>query len=535
MPTTMRTAAVEHCVGRGNGSVLVTGVKMAQQLEKATTNYYCLYEHVAGIHYTNCHNRVLKLDAQHCLSHIRSLLRLRGAAGRPGRNRRLRAQTETRMQMPILRPVNSLGIRSARNIMNYAISRFDIRRTIPRRAIRAPPGKIGISRHRGTSHRCSLGSITRSMLRRPVRPGYELRISSSLLGLPRLFFYRKENRSSRLNVSAEPASAGMSLTRRSHENRQVGTAIASSPTHCRLATCDRVRRPAQRFSAIVCGHNQSMRTGTISLRAHALTSCALSVVASPAAYSKRHACWTAGARASVAPGSPAVTFFLGTAGRLQSILARNCLVTRFTANLERYAYWTAGARASVSPGSPVEFARSALLDLRLHRLRLCSTSSAVSLCHVTPGQLQRSSARNCCVSNSESHSYWTAGARASVSPGSPIGLALSLILDLQSRRLRFCLSSSAMSLCLETPGRRQCIPARNCLVIFFTLAGRPVRAKAFRQVHQLGSLWQLTTIELGIASMEPFMTSLPLLPVTALASTPEGSTRQSVGSHGDNT
>ena len=196
---------------------------------------------------------------------------------------------------------------------------------------------------------------------------------------------------------------------------------------------------------------------------------------------------------------------------------------------DSYPSWTAGARASVSPGSPVEFARSALLDLRLHRLRLCSTSSAVSLCHVTPGQLQRSSARNCCVSNSETHSYWTAGARA------PIGLARSLILDLQSRRLRFCLSSSAMSLCLETPGRRQCIPARNCLVIFFTLAGRPVRAKAFRQVHQLGPLWQLTTIELGIASMEPFMTSLPLLPVTALASTPEGSTRQSAGSHGDNT
>ena len=43
------------------------------------------------------------------------------------------------------------------------------------------------------------------------------------------------------------------------------------------------------------------------------------------------------------------------------------------------------------------------------------------------------------------------------------------------------------------------------------------------------------SLDQGIASMEPFMTSLPLLPVTALASTPEGSTRQSVGSHGDNT
>jgi hypothetical protein len=62
-----------------------------------------------------------------------------------------------------------------------------------------------------------------------------------------------------------------------------------------------------------------------------------------------------------------------------------------------------------------------------------------------------------------------------------------------------------------------------------------MRAKAFRLVHQLGPLWQLTTIELGIASMEPFMTSLPLLPVTALSLAQEGSLRQSVGSHGDNT
>ena len=311
---------------------------MAQQLEKATTNYYCLRKQWFGNHDNPCHYHFLKLAPQHCLSRVRSLLRLRGAAGRPGRNRRLRAHLETRSQMPILRPVNSRGIRSARNIMNYEIDRFDTRRTISRRAMRTPPGKIGISCHQDTGQRCLLGSITRSMLRRPVRPGYELRISSSLLGLPRLFFYRKENRSSRLNVSAEPASAGMSLTRRSHENRQVGTAIASSPTHCRLATC--VRRPAQRFSAIVCGHNQSMRTGTISLRAHALTSCALSVVASPAAYSKRHACWTAGERASGTRGLSAATFFFGTTGRLQRVLARYGLATCFTANLELYACWT---------------------------------------------------------------------------------------------------------------------------------------------------------------------------------------------------
>ena len=160
MPTNMRTAAVEHCVGRGNGSMLVTGVKMAQQLEKATTNYYCLEEHVAGIHYTNCHNQVLKLAAQHCLSHVRSLIRLRGAAGRPGRNRRLRAQTETRSQRPILRPVNSWGNQLSRNAMNSGIDRFDGQRAFLRRAVREVRNKKAVLCPDGTRHGCSLGSIT---------------------------------------------------------------------------------------------------------------------------------------------------------------------------------------------------------------------------------------------------------------------------------------------------------------------------------------------------------------------------------------
>ena len=160
MPTNMRTAAVEHCVGRGNGSMLVTGVKMAQQLEKATTNYYCHEEHVAGIHYTNCHNRVLKLAAQHCLSHVRSLLRLRGAAGRPGRNRRLRAQTETRSQMPIIRLVNSWGNQLSRNATNSGIDRFDGQRAFLRRAVREVRNKKAVLCPDGTRHGCSLGSIT---------------------------------------------------------------------------------------------------------------------------------------------------------------------------------------------------------------------------------------------------------------------------------------------------------------------------------------------------------------------------------------
>jgi hypothetical protein len=157
----MRTAAVEHCVGRGNGSMLFTGVMgVAQQLEKATTNNYCTIAPVAGIHYTNCHNQVLKLAAQHCLSHVRSLLRLRGAAGRPGRNRRLRAQTETRSQMPIIRLVNSWGNQLSRNATNSGIDRFDGQRAFLRRAVREVRNKEAVLCPDGTRHRCPLGSIT---------------------------------------------------------------------------------------------------------------------------------------------------------------------------------------------------------------------------------------------------------------------------------------------------------------------------------------------------------------------------------------
>ena len=63
MPTNMRTAAVEHRVRRGNGAVLVTGVKMAQQLEKATTKYYCLRKQWLGNHDNPCYYLFLKLDA----------------------------------------------------------------------------------------------------------------------------------------------------------------------------------------------------------------------------------------------------------------------------------------------------------------------------------------------------------------------------------------------------------------------------------------------------------------------------------------
>jgi hypothetical protein len=160
MPTNMRTAAVEHRVRRGNGAVLVTGVKMAQQLEKATTNYYCLRKQWFGNHNNPCHYHFLKLAPQHCLSRVRSLLRLRGAAGRPGRNRRLRAQTETRSRMPILRLVNSWGTQLSRNTTNSGIDRFDGQRAFLRRTVREVRNKEAVLCPDGTRHRCPLGSIT---------------------------------------------------------------------------------------------------------------------------------------------------------------------------------------------------------------------------------------------------------------------------------------------------------------------------------------------------------------------------------------
>ncbi len=101
--------------------------------------------------------------------------------------------------------------------------------------------------------------------------------------------------------------------------------------------------------------------------------------------------------------------------------------------------------------------------LRAHRLRFCSTSLALSRCCVTFGRLHRISSCNFWASDSDSHPSWTAGARASVSPGSPAGLARSRILEFWSRRLRSYLTNSAAPLCLETIGRPQHSLTRNCI------------------------------------------------------------------------
>ena len=158
VPSNIRTAAVEHRISRGKGSMFDTS-SLARQLEKATetvtriATVAAATENTATIGFS-------KLAAQHCSLQIRSCLRLRAAAAQPGRDNSLRAHTETRAQMPILRQVNSLGIQPSRNTMNSGIDRFDGQRAFLRHAEREVRDKIAILCPDGTYHRCPLGSIT---------------------------------------------------------------------------------------------------------------------------------------------------------------------------------------------------------------------------------------------------------------------------------------------------------------------------------------------------------------------------------------
>jgi hypothetical protein len=186
---------------------------------------------VAGIHYTNCHNRVLKLNAQHCLSHIRSLLRLRGAAGRPGRNRRLRAQTETRSQRPILRPVNSWGNQLSRNAMNSGIDRFDGQRAFLRRAVREVRNKKAVLCPDGTRHGCSLGSITSFAPLEATVTQRRLRIpdfSLPVRGLP----LNKKNRQSTLQSGPDGyGTSGRAACRTAGERACVAPGTLAADAH----------------------------------------------------------------------------------------------------------------------------------------------------------------------------------------------------------------------------------------------------------------------------------------------------------------
>jgi len=302
----MRTAAVEHCVGRGNGSVLVTGVKMAQQLEKATTNYYCLYEHVAGIHYTNCHNRVLKLDAQHCLSHIRSLLRLRGAAGRPGRNRRLRAQTETRSQMPILRPVNSWGTQLSRNTTNSGIDRFDGQRAFLRRAVREVRNKKAVLCPDGTRHGCSLGSITSFAPLEATVTQRRLRIPDFITCTGPPPFNKKTRQNTLQSGPDGHGTSGRAACKTAGERVCVAPGTLAADAHWTLVGW--LGAPASNGHRLHFGA-ATLRSGTDGN-------------GTPG----RAACWTAGEHACVALGTPAAADQWTLGGWLQaSATTGNCI------------------------------------------------------------------------------------------------------------------------------------------------------------------------------------------------------------------
>ena len=159
MPTNVHTAAVEHRMIRGNGPMLVMR-SLAQQLENATGDSYPPTRGGSAATINTAPTSYLKLAAPHCSSQVRSLLRLRGAAERPGRHLRLRAHLTTRSLMPILRPVNSLGTQLSQNTMIYEMDRSDVQRAFLRRAAHVVRKKIASLCPEGTRHRCSLGSIT---------------------------------------------------------------------------------------------------------------------------------------------------------------------------------------------------------------------------------------------------------------------------------------------------------------------------------------------------------------------------------------
>ena len=304
MPTNMRTAAVEHCVGRGNGSMLAK-VGVAQQLEKATTNYYCLYEHVAGIHYTNCHNRVLKLAAQHCLSHVRSLLRLRGAAGRPGRNRRLRAQTETRSRMPIFRLVNSWGNQLSRNTTNSGIDRFDGQRAFLRRAVREVRNKEAVLCPDGTRHRCPLGSITSFAPREAIVIQRRLRIPDSLpvRGLP---LNKKTSQNSLQFGPDGNGTSGRAACKTAGERGCVAPGTLAAEAHWTFVG----------WLGASASNGHRLHFGAATLQSGTEGN------GTPG----RAACWTAGEHARVAPGKPAADDRWTLGGWLQaSAMTGNCI------------------------------------------------------------------------------------------------------------------------------------------------------------------------------------------------------------------
>ena len=420
MPTTMCTAAVEHQAWRGNGAMFVSGNNVAPQLKNATMkNCYCTDETSRAARITTATTNPSQLAAPHCLSRVRSLLRLRGAAERPGRQRRLRAHTRQRSRMPITRPVNSRGVQSARNILISGIDQIDMERAIPRRVRRTLRRKVGILPQEDTRQRRPLGSITRLTPRRATRPGHELRMSYTFLGLPQLLFCSEKNWFLiRRHVETGSNLIGTGITGATFTRVRLGTAIASSYTRHLTASGTRVRRLAHRSNAPSGRPNQSEPQRPITWLAHAVIISAIQVAVSVAASADRHAFWTTGGRASGTPGSPAATLSADTPGRLQRYSASDFTGFWLIPYLDYHVCWITGERASDTPGLPAA-SRTSDTAGRLQRFSACSITGA----HCT-SDLGRQACSNFTANRPtfylELSACWTTGERASDTPGSPV-------------------------------------------------------------------------------------------------------------------
>ena len=277
---------------------------LAQQLEKATETVTRTYATVAAATENTATTSFSKLAAQHCSPQIRSCLRLRVAAAQPGRDNSLRAHTETRAQMPILRQVNSLGIQSSRNTMNSGIDRFDGQRAFLRHAEREVRDKIAILCPDGTYHRCPLGSITGFAPREATVTQRPLRIrgfSSPVMGLP---LNKKTSQTTLQSGTDGNGTSGRAACRTAVERTRVAPGTPAVDAQRTL-----VRWLGATAANFNCLHVGAGTDGN----------------GTPG----RSACPTAGEHAHVAPGSPAVDDQRSFVRRLGTSAANgNCIHSR---------------------------------------------------------------------------------------------------------------------------------------------------------------------------------------------------------------
>ena len=277
---------------------------LAQQLEKATETVTRTYATVAAATENTATTSFSKLAAQHCSPQIRSCLRLRVAAAQPGRDNSLRAHTETRAQMPILRQVNSLGIQSSRNTMNSGIDRFDGQRAFLRHAEREVRDKIAILCPDGTYHRCPLGSITGFAPREATVTQRPLRIrgfSSPVMGLP---LNKKTSQTTLQSGTDGNGTSGRAACRAAGERTRVAPGTPAVDAQRTL-----VRWLGATAANFNCLHVEAGTDGN----------------GTPG----RSACPTAGEHAHVAPGSPAADDQRSFVRRLGTSAANgNCIHSR---------------------------------------------------------------------------------------------------------------------------------------------------------------------------------------------------------------